>query len=197
MSRSIGVVDEYTPSGFIDREAMMMDGGRLFFQLTVEDDAEAAARNSLADFEGVVLSIAGTDFSGILRVKRGLSGNIIGFALGTGTEAVIVKPGMLLETPDRKVLTIGSVGTSQTPLLTDIASTRSLSLTAPSGPSAPAFSSTRAGAELAFEQQQTLDAASRAFTEEQAGFNRQADIDAALLREQGANRRDRLDALTR
>ncbi|KKL80552.1 hypothetical protein LCGC14_2003640, partial [marine sediment metagenome] len=58
---------------------------------------DAGGQSTLAAFEGVVLSIAGTGFSGILRVKRGLSGNIIGFTLGTGTEAVIVKPGMLLE----------------------------------------------------------------------------------------------------
>ncbi|KKL74394.1 hypothetical protein LCGC14_2065310, partial [marine sediment metagenome] len=65
------------------------------------------------------------------------------------------------------------------------------------GRAPPAFSSTRAGAELGFEQQQALDAASREAAAEQAALGRQADIDAALLREQGANRRDRLDALTR
>ena len=43
MSRPIGAVGEYTLPDFIDREAMMMDGGRLYFQLTLEDTTASGA----------------------------------------------------------------------------------------------------------------------------------------------------------
>ena len=157
---------------------------------------DEAGTNSLASFEGVVLSIAGTDFSGILRVKRGLSGNVIGFALGTGTEAVVIQPGMLLETPDRKVLTIGSLGISGTPLLTDIASTRSLSLTAPSGPSAPAFSSTQAAQTQreTFDREQARILAEANLASGQA--SREFQTEQNRLAEEAALKRGRLSTLT-
>ena len=65
------------------------------------------------------------------------------------------------------------------------------------GPSAPSFASTQAAQAQAETFARGERIGGQEFSAEEAALNRQADIDAALLREQGANRRDRLDALTR
>jgi hypothetical protein len=65
------------------------------------------------------------------------------------------------------------------------------------GRAPPAFSSTQVAQTQAEEFARGERVGGQEFSAAQTELNRQADIDAALLREEGANRRDRLGALTR
>ena len=54
MSRPIGTIGEYTLPDFIDREALMMDGGQLYFQLTPADTSGGESE-FLSQFQGQVV----------------------------------------------------------------------------------------------------------------------------------------------
>ena len=104
MSRSIGAIEQEAPQAFIDREALMMDGGRLYFQLTPEDAGGDGL--TLADFEGTrVTDASDPTFTGTLRRTSG--GGWVVDAGGKPRRRLRLSRGMGLVTAAGRFLSLG------------------------------------------------------------------------------------------
>lgn len=161
MSRPIGVIGEYTPFD-IDREAMMMDGGRLFFQLTVEDSGGGGGTDGgdglregilLQDSQGGIWTVVGS-------TGHSLRNNQTGQVMSVYNAVNALGPYFLTETGRAIQITASP---SALPTFTELSLQESGNLF-PSGGTgggggggaAPAFSSTAAGVQQDFENQKTL-----------------------------------------
>lgn len=184
MSRPLGILDEQPLSTFIDREALMMDGGRLFFQLVPEDAG------------GVEPVFGGQLFNPD-------TGELLGTISPIEITAGINKGKTLIIGPDGvpRIFTGGTFLTGQNSLITLSDSgiqqlgTRNLSIGGTDG-SAPSFASTQAAQTQAETFARGEREAAETFRVEQDRLDREAAAEQNRLAEEAAQKRNRLGVLS-
>lgn len=172
MSRPIGAIVPETEVAFIDREAMMMDGGRLFFQLTPEDSGGAGGDidtlpvgTLIQDQQGNIWEVTAT------RAAKLVSGDIKGSRFRR-FDSIIRSVGRFFQTETGRSIELSPDGTFRR--LTE-GETNTLFPQPAAGTRAPAFSSTQA----AQTQAEAFAAGESAKDREEAGRLQQLRLENA------------------